>query len=146
MELIGNGGHAKVVRECFLTGPVIAIGDNATRKRIAQEQPKDWGQAIHRHAVISPTANLGPGVVVMAGAVIQPGASIGAHVIVNTLASVDHDCVVGDFAHIAPGAHLCGGVEIGEGTLVGVGVAIAPGARIPAWSLVKARGLEIVPL
>ena len=35
-----------------------------------------------------------------------------------------HDCVVGDFARISPGACLCGGVSVGEDVLVGGTTAI----------------------
>ena len=144
--IYGDGGHASVIKD-FWYGPgdIVAIGDNADRKRVSKEFRGVWGIAIHPTAYVSKSAHLEPGVVVMAHAVIQPHAFIGAHAIVNTGATVDHHCRVGAYAHIAPGAHLCGNVEIGEGTLVGVGVGIAPRAKIPAWSLVKARHpLEIV--
>jgi len=40
-------------------------------------------------------------------------------VIVNTGAVVEHDCVVGDFAHISPNAVLAGGVTLGPLAWVG---------------------------
>ena len=39
----------------------------------------------------------------------------------NTNASVDHDCVIKDFASLAPGVVLGGNVSIGERTSVGLG-------------------------
>ena len=74
---------------------------------------------------------------------MQPGCRIGKHVILNTACSIDHDCVIDDYAHIAPGAHLCGNVRVGEGSLVGVGVGVAPNTKIPEWSLVKAHRIDI---
>lgn len=154
MRVIGDGGHAAVIRELIDAMPlrfgdnfaVVAIGDNAARKRTAAEHTLDvFPPLVHPSAVVARSAKLGAGCVVMAGAVIQAGACIGPFAIVNTCASVDHHCMVGAYAHIAPGAHLCGGVEVGEGALIGVGVGVAPGAKIPAWSLVKARRLEICP-
>ena len=142
-----------MLKECSRKdeGLIIAVGDNAKRRQIALEnegaRPQIlYGVLIHRSAVISPSAKIGTGTVIMAGAVVQAGARIGKHCIINTCASVDHDCIVGDYAHIAPGAHLCGHVEVGEGALVGVGVGIAPMCKVPSWSLVKARRLEIVPM
>ena len=146
----GDGGHAKVVKSLTTWRPydgcIIAIGDNATRKREVLAHPEYiFTVATHETAWTPAGMSVGVGTVIMAGAIIQPGAVIGKHCIINTGATVDHDCVLEDYVHIAPGAHLCGNVHVGEGTLVGVGVGIAPGAKIPAWSLVKARRLEIVP-
>lgn len=140
----GNGGHAKVLMD-FVNdwdGAIVAVGDNKTRKleveRLIKEEWRFCPAQIHPRAYVARGVEIGEGTVVMAGAVIQPGARIGKHVIVNTCASVDHGCIVGDFAHIAPGVHLCGDVEVGEGALVGVGSCAVPGAKIPAWTLVKA--------
>jgi acetyltransferase-like isoleucine patch superfamily enzyme len=55
---------------------------------------------------------------------------IGANVIINTGATVDHDCSIGDGSHIAPGCHLCGGVVIGTRSLLGAGTTVIPGVRI----------------
>jgi len=76
--------------------------------------------------------------VVFAGAVIQPDAAIGGHAIVNTAASIDHDCVLGDFVHVAPGVRLAGSVVLGEGAMLGIGTVAIPGARVGAWSVVGA--------
>jgi acetyltransferase EpsM len=48
----------------------------------------------------------------VAGAVINPGVKLGENVIVNTCASVDHECVIEDGAHICPGVHLGGKVSV----------------------------------
>ena len=159
MKIIGDGGHAAVIRELIAANPieravndgvfVVAVGDNAARKREVLSrsgEPLILWSLIHPFSWVSPSASIGCGTVVMAGAVIQAGASIGTYCIINTGATVDHGCTIGNYAHIAPGAHLCGNVTVGEGALVGVGVGIAPGAKIPAWSLVKARRLEIETL
>ena len=153
VKIIGDGGHASVLKDfpLYPDGLIIAIGDNRVRSIVAQEQEGMrpavvFAKMIHPLACVSPSVRIGAGTVVMAHAVIAANAIVGKHCIVNHGATVDHDCVIGDYAHIAPGAHLCGNVEVGEGALVGVGVGIAPGCKIPAWSLVKARRLEIVPL
>ena len=152
MSVIGDGGHAKVIRSFYYhADTIIAIGDNAKRRQVALENEGMrpavvYGRAIHPSAQVPASVSVGIGTVIMANVVVQIGATIGKHVILNTSCVVDHDCVIGDYAHIAPGAHLCGHVEIGEGTLVGVGVGIAPMCKIPAWTLVKARRLEMEPL
>jgi sugar O-acyltransferase (sialic acid O-acetyltransferase NeuD family) len=123
---------------------VIAIGDNAARRRIAQALPRgEWVRAVHPASVVADPAALGPGVVVMAGAVVQPGASVGAHAIVNTMASIDHDCRLGAFSHVAPGAHLGGAVVVEEGAFVGMGAVLAPRVRVGRWSTVGAGSLVL---
>ncbi|MGZ9197173.1 MAG: DapH/DapD/GlmU-related protein, partial [Candidatus Deferrimicrobiaceae bacterium] len=52
--------------------------------------------------------------------------------------SVDHDCAIGDFVHICPGAHLGGAVVVEEGTFLGVGSSVVPGIRIGRWSVIGA--------
>ena len=156
MKIIGDGGHAKVIRELLTQyeigwfsykDAVIAVGDNAARKKEAEKNADlRFPPLISKEAYLSKDTFVGEGTVIMPGAIIAPGANVGRFCIVNHNAVVDHDCVIGDYVHIAPGAHLCGHVEVGEGTLVGVGVGIAPMCKIPAWVLVKARKLEMEPL
>src|SRR3989442_13863037 len=43
-----------------------------------------WAVVIHQTAWVSPSASLGEGTVVMAGAVVNSGARIGNHCVVNT--------------------------------------------------------------
>jgi len=47
-----------------------------------------------------------------------------------------HHNVIGDYAHIAPGAHLGGDVTVGEGAFVCIGAAVAPQRTVGAWSTV----------
>jgi len=117
---------------------VIAVGDNRARAAIAARLDLPWLSAVHPRASVDPSVQLGPGVVVFAGAVVQPDCRLGAHAIVNTSASVDHDCQVGDFVHLAPGVHLAGEVSVGEGALVGIGASVTPGVRIGRWTVVGA--------
>ena len=50
--------------------------------------------------------------------------------IVNTSASIDHECKIGDYAHISVGSHLAGNVEIGNGTWIGVGAVVSNNIHI----------------
>lgn len=120
---------------------VVAIGNNATRERIAHAlagMAFPCGVVVHPRACVAASATLGVGTVVFAGAVINSDAKIGEHVIINTSASIDHDCCVGNFSHIAPGARLCGGVMVGESVLIGVGSVVPPGLKIGSRASVGA--------
>ena len=109
---------------------LIAVGDNATRKKIALRYELSFTTLSDPSAILSPTVRLGKGTVVMAGTVVNAGTVIGEHAIINTSASVDHDCVIEDFVHIAPNSTLCGNVTVGEGTLFGAGAVAIPGVKI----------------
>lgn len=105
----------------------IAIGDNLSRKKIAERFIGfNFQSIIHPKSIVSNTSQIGTGTVVMAGAIVNTRTLIGNHVILNTKSSVDHDCTIADYVHIAPGATLCGGVKVGKSSFVGAGSTILP--------------------
>jgi acetyltransferase EpsM len=116
---------------------IIAIGTNEARKRIAAEIDIDWFTVVHPFSWVHPEVPIGKGTIICAGAIIQPGARIGSHVILNTKASVDHHCQVGDYAHIAV-AHLAGGASIDEGVFMALGSIVLPKVHVGAWATVGA--------
>ena len=109
---------------------ILTIGKNHIRRRLSEELDCEWGTAVHPTAIVSSTATIGEGSVVMHGAIIQPHTKVGKHCIINTGASVDHECLIGDFVHISPHATVCGQVEVGEGTWIGAGATIIQCVKI----------------
>lgn len=108
-------------------GVVVAIGNNRIREEMQQQLVAAGAKlvsVVHPNAVISDKAMIGAGTVVFANAVVNACASVGAGCIVNTGAIVEHDCVVGNFAHISPNAVLAGGVNLGVGAWVGACVSV----------------------
>ncbi|NLH16397.1 MAG: hexapeptide transferase [Phycisphaerae bacterium] len=81
-------------------------------------------------AIVNEGVDRGDGLVAMDGVVVHTGTILGEAVILNTRCSVDHDCHIGGFTHIAPGAVVCGDVRIGFGCLIGAGSVICPGCQI----------------
>jgi len=111
----------------------LCIGNNGIREKVYGQLKKLIGDpinAIHPGAVISASVKMEDGVMIAANATINPLAYIGKGVIVNTSSSIDHECVIGDFSHIAPGAVLCGNVKVGKGTFVGANSVITQGINI----------------
>jgi len=116
-------------------------GDNGPRRKLHEHallQGIRVVQAIHPHAEISPSAQLGDGLTVMAGAVINAEARLGVNVIVNTGAIVEHDCVLGDHVHVATGARLASTVRVGPGAHIGAGATVRQGTTIGEGAIVGA--------
>jgi sugar O-acyltransferase (sialic acid O-acetyltransferase NeuD family) len=122
-------------------GSLASVELGTTRRRVQRRlSGEGWTFTDVRHpsATIARSAELGPGVQVLAGAVVQPCARVGAGAIVNTRAVVEHHAQVGDFAHIAPGAVLCGAVHVGEESHVGAGAVVRQGIQLAARVVVAA--------
>jgi len=125
---------------------VIAIGNNAIRKSIAQKlalSSDDYVTVIHKSAIVSPSAHIASGTVIMPGAVINANAEIGHHCIINTGAVIEHDCIIDDFVHISPNATLTGNVKIGVGSQIGAGATVLPNLNIEEWSAIGAGAVVI---
>ncbi|MGG7048614.1 MULTISPECIES: acetyltransferase [unclassified Campylobacter] len=111
----------------------IAVGDNKTRE-ILQNKVESAGfsvvSLIHKSVVLSPSAVMERGVVIMPNAVINAKAVIKRGAIINTGAIIEHECVVGEFAHISPNTALAGKVKVGARTHIGIGSSVIQGVSI----------------
>lgn len=111
----------------------VGIGDNSIRQKVQTQLSHQLGDpvnAIHPGAVISASVEMGCGILIAANATINPQVRMGQGVICNTACTIDHECIIEDFAHIAPGAVLCGNVKIGACTFIGANAVIKPGITI----------------
>ena len=117
----------------------IGIGDCASRRREAEKiGVHKLVSVVHPQASVSAHAVVGAGSFIAAQAVVAPTATLGLCVIVNHGAVADHDVVIGDYCHIAPGAVLGGKVRVGAGTLVGAGATVLPGVSICEGAVIGA--------
>ena len=110
----------------------LAIADQLAREGIP------LAIAVHPAAYVARDAELAAGVQVLAGAVVGARARVGRCVIVNTRASVDHECILEEGAHVGPGATLAGLVRVGARSFVGSGAVVLPRLRIGAGAIVGA--------
>ena len=120
---------------------IIAIGSNTIRRDKAKRYEKrveGYATLTHPSAMVSPSAIIGPGTVVMPGCQVNADARIGQHCIINTGAVVEHDCIVSDYTHIAPGVILTGMVKVGSLTLIGANSTVVPGKSIGNNCLIAA--------
>jgi sugar O-acyltransferase (sialic acid O-acetyltransferase NeuD family) len=122
---------------------VICIGDNKKRKENVFEILGNFGIVIHPSSIISKSAFIGVGSVVLASTVINSFVKIGQHCIINTNSTIEHDCILEDFVHVSPGATICGNVSIGCGSHIGAGSVVIPGIKIGSWSVIGAGAVVI---
>ncbi|WP_165998217.1 acetyltransferase [Bacillus sp. Cs-700] len=125
---------------------VIAIGDNAARKKVFDQlylHSEQYLTVIHPSSVVSSTACIGAGTVIMPNAVINANAIIGDQCIINTGAVIEHENKVDNYCHVSPNATLTGDVSTGEGVHIGASVTVIPGISIGNWSVVGAGGTVI---
>ena len=101
-----------------------------------EQPPRRFATVVHPRATMSPLANIGRNVLIMAGVVITSNARIGDHVCILPNSVVHHDAVVGDFTLIGASVAIAGSVDIGENAYIGSGTSIMNGIRIGARALV----------
>lgn len=146
VPVLGNDAALQGLFEQGARNAFVALGDNARRLDMGlrlQALGFNLLTAVSPRAAVSPSARLGAGVAVMAGAVINAEAEVGDLVIVNSGAVVEHDVVLGRACHIGPGAVLAGQARVGESTLLGAGSSVAPGRQVGANSVIGAGGCVV---
>lgn len=149
VPVLGDDGllpelYAQGIRHAFIG--LGGTGDTRPRQQL-YELARGMGfeiiAVIHPRAVVSPSARLGHGPTVMAGAIINAAARLGDNVIVNTGAIVEHDCVIGHHVHIATGARLAGGVTVADGAHIGIGATVRQGIHIGRGAIVGAGAVVV---
>ena len=118
---------------------IVALGDNRARREMTERllaSGEQLASAIHPRACIAPSASIGEGSMISAGAIVTPRASIGRGVIVNTNASVDHDSVIDDFAHVSAGATVGARCRIGAEALIALGATVVSGMTVGARTII----------
>ena len=125
----------------------IATGNNAIRRNIFNNLairnllPIN---AVHASATLDHTVEIAShGVMIAANVTINAFAKIGTGAICNTYSIIEHECEVGDFAHIGPGAVLCGNVKVGENTFVGAKSVVREGISIGKNVIVGAGSVVV---
>lgn len=133
LERLFNEGY----KNAFIT--VGSIGDTRLRRKLFNMINKigfNIPSIIDSSAVVSKNTRIGRGIYVGKNAVINAGAKISEGAIINTGTIVEHDCIVDEFVHIAPGAVLCGDVVIEENVHIGARAVIKQQIRIGSNSII----------
>lgn len=111
----------------------IGIGDGGGRARVAHAYP-----GLRFPALVHPDTSFARGqqevvaaargTVVFAGVRLMAGVTVGAFCAFNLNVTVSHDCDVGDFVNLSPGANIAGNVRIGRGAWIGIGAVVNQGS------------------
>lgn len=124
----------------------LGVGNNHTRFTLSQKIIRmgyHLPPLVHPSAIISPSAVIDSGTVVMPLCVINAHAIIRKGVIVNSGAIIEHDCILADYVHISPNVSLAGGVQIGNLTHVGIGSSVIQNITIGSHTIIGAGSVVI---
>lgn len=124
----------------------VAIGNAKVREKILEgllQKGASIPVLIHPNACVAKHVQIGAGTVVMAGSVIQADCCMGKGCIINTCSSVDHECVLEDYVHVAVGTHLAGAVEVGKSTWIGAGTTVINNIKICERCMIGAGALVV---
>ena len=105
----------------------VTIGNNASRKIIFQQMKEKGAKfvnAIHKKAYLETDVTIGKNIFIGALTYINIRTQIGNNVFINNGCIIEHDNLIKDHCHIAPGVITGGKVEIGHASLIGLGACI----------------------
>jgi sugar O-acyltransferase (sialic acid O-acetyltransferase NeuD family) len=120
---------------------VIGVGNPNARESIARRITRykiEPAVLVHPDATVGELNELGPGVVLFAGARVTTNVKLGKHVHVNQNSTIGHDTVLGDFVSINPLAAVSGECVLETGVLVGTTAAIRQQIRVGAYATIGA--------
>jgi len=80
----------------------IAIGNNSFREKLAKEIGEErLITIVHKTAYVSNMSEIRKGSYIGAMVIVNPKSKIGKCSIINTGSIVEHDCEIGDYAHLS---------------------------------------------
>ena len=120
---------------------ILGLGSPALRRLLAK-QFRDWGgqltSVVAPTAVVDSHAVIGLGVNIMHHTLVAPTASLGEGVLLNAGAAVHHDVAVGNYCEISPGARLLGRCRLGSNCRVGALAAVLPDVVVGDGAIIGA--------
>ena len=122
------------------------IGNNQIREKLYKKVKENGFSTpilIHPSSIISSSAKIEEGTVVMPNVVVNAKAYIGKCVILNSSCVVEHESIIGDFVHISPKVAIAGNVKIGDFTHIGIGSSIIQCLEIGKNSIIGAGSVVV---
>lgn len=117
----------------FAVNAIGGIGQPDIRQEVfdrLKQAGYEFPACIHPRAFVESTAQIEPGVQVLAMAYVGSESRIGFGSILNYGSIVSHDCLLGNCVNLSPGGTLAGNVEIGSYTQIGMQATVNLGVKI----------------
>ena len=119
----------------------------AKQEELAQQLKATFGinfeSLIHPSVIVSSTAQIGEGALILAGTVISSNVVIGDHVFINKASIIGHDIQISDFVILQPGVKLSGYVKVEKGATLCVGSIVIENLTVGSGSTVGAGAVVI---
>ena len=129
----------------IVNGIGIVLGKNRFVRRNIYNNYYNKGykfmNSIHPTSIIASNTKLFSGLNIMAGSIIQTGTVIKSNTIINTGVIIEHDCLIGENVHVAPGVVICGNVKVGDDCFIGAGAKILPESILEDGTIVKSGAI-----
>lgn len=122
------------------------IGSNSIRAKLFEKVKRNGffiPVLIHPSGIISSSARIEEGTVVMPNVVVNAKAYIGKCVILNSSCVVEHESIIGDFVHISPKVAIAGDVKVGDFTHIGIGSSVIQCLEIGKNSIIGAGSVVL---
>ena len=148
-EVLGSEKDLPLLIDKFnLYGVALAIGNNWTRKRVAEKirsvaPDLKFVTSIHPSCIIGKDVTIGQGTVVMAGAIINANSRLGDFCILNTNSSLGHDGNMLNFSSIASGVSTGGNLFLGRFSAISLGANVIENIIIGEHSVIGAGSLVV---
>lgn len=129
--------------------PFPSIGNNHIRKKMINLFVKYNALQINiidPTAIISSTSTISLSTFISSNVIVNAFVKIGQGCILNTSSIIEHESVVGNFSHIAPGVVLCGNVCVGELTFIGANTVVKQGIKIGSNVIVGAGSVVLTDI
>lgn len=148
-EILGNENDLPSIMDKYkVSGIVVAIGDNYTRRSVVQKIQKlvpylEFVSTVHPSAIVSREVILGEGSVLLAGVKITSNSFVGNHCILNTNSILEHDSVMHNFSSLAPMVCVGGGFQLGECAAMCIGAICIENITVGEHAVVGAGALVL---
>jgi sugar O-acyltransferase (sialic acid O-acetyltransferase NeuD family) len=118
---------------------IVAVGGPAAKRRIVSALGAvRFATLVHPAVRLRSRVRVEEGCIVCEGTQLTTNIELRRHVTVNIGCTVGHDCVLEEFATVAPGVNISGNVTVAEGSDLGTGSKLIQGVTIGAWSIIGA--------